>query len=55
MTKPTDKQPAEQFDSITYCIDFWQGAIDADDEIDLCLREAIHHSPRHVRACDDVA
>ena len=55
MTNPTDKKPAGQFDSITYCIDFWEGAIDAEDEIDLCLREAIHHSPRHVRAFDDVA
>ncbi len=55
MTNPTDQKPADQFDSITYCIDFWEGAIDAADEIDLCLREAMHHSPRYVRAGDDVA
>ncbi len=55
MTKPTEKQPAEQFDSITYCIDFWEGAIDAQDAINRCLRELPHYSPRHVRAADDVA
>ena len=46
---PTDKP----HDSIQFCIDFWEGAIDFEDEIDLCLRELT--SPRHVRACDDVA
>ena len=50
-TKPS----RDFFDSFDYCINFWDGALDAEDEIDLCLREAIHHSPRHVRACDDVA
>jgi hypothetical protein len=55
MTKPADKKTADPFDSIAYCIEFWDGAIDAEDEIDLCLREACPRGPRHVRACDDVA
>ncbi len=54
MTKPTDKK-TDHFDSITFCIDFWEGVIDAEDEIDLFLREVADHRPRHVRAADDVA
>jgi len=49
MTNPNDKQPLNSFD---YCLDFWDGALDPEDEIDHFIREA---SPRHVRACDDVA
>jgi hypothetical protein len=48
--KPTDNKPRDSFD---YCLDFWEGAIDAEDEIDHFIRELPR--PRHVRAADDVA
>jgi hypothetical protein len=48
MTMKTDK---ESHDPLDYCLDFWEGAIDAEDEIDHIIREM----PRHVRAADDVA
>jgi len=45
------------FDSIDYCINFWDGALDPEDEIDHFLGETAYpaHSPRHVRASDDLA
>jgi hypothetical protein len=56
MNKATDRKTAgEPFDSFDYCITFWEGAIENEDEIDLCLREVTQHSPRHVRAADDLA
>ncbi len=44
-------------DSFDYCIHFWDGALDPEDEIDHFLREAAYPapSPRQVRAGDDVA
>jgi len=50
MNHPTDTKPRDSFD---YCLDFWEGAIDAEDEIDLFVREL--NSPRQVRTCDDAA
>lgn len=47
---PTDNKPRDSFD---YCLDFWEGAIDADDEIDHFVREC--SNPRHVRVADDEA
>jgi hypothetical protein len=35
---PTDKDETE-FDSFQFCIDFWEGAIDVEDEIDHFVRE----------------
>jgi hypothetical protein len=40
-------------DSFDYCLDFWEGAIDAEDEIDLLVREL--QSPRQVCNRDDAA
>lgn len=50
MNNPADTKSRDSFD---YCIDFWEGAIDAEDEIDLFVRELI--SPRHVWTCGDEA
>jgi hypothetical protein len=48
MNGPIDTKLRDSFD---YCLDFWEGAIDAEDEIDLFLREA--KNPRQVLTCDD--
>ena len=42
---------ADPLDSFDYCIQFWDGALDAEEEIDRCVRET---SPRKVPA-DDAA
>jgi hypothetical protein len=47
-----DEKPRDSFD---YCIEFWAGALDAEEEIEHFVREASPHGPRHVRAADDVA
>jgi hypothetical protein len=47
-----DNQPLDSFD---YCINFWDGAIDAQEEINHFVREASPHGPRNVRAFDDLA
>jgi hypothetical protein len=43
-------QSEHEYDSIDYCINFWEGAQEDIDEIicDLC-------PPQHIRAFDDVA
>ena len=46
---PTDKDKND-FDSILFCIDFWEGAIDAEDEIDHFVRELSRHT-----SPDDIA
>ncbi len=44
--RQTEEYSDEPFDSFDYCIAFWEGALDEQDEIDFCLREA---APRHAR------
>lgn len=52
MSKATDQQPGTApLDSWDYCIAFWAGALD-DDE-DQVVREIA--GPRNVRTLDDVA
>jgi hypothetical protein len=41
------------FDSFDYCISFWEGAIDNEEDAALAVRELT--TPRHIRAFDDVA
>jgi len=54
MSKAKDRQSAgEQFDSIDYCINFWEGAIDNEEDTALALREL--NVTRRVRAFDDLA
>jgi hypothetical protein len=50
MNHSTDEKPRDSFD---YCLDFWDAAIDAEDEIEFLVRERT--SPRQVRASDDAA
>ena len=41
MTTEEDAKPTKPaFDSFEYCIDFWQDALDAGDEIDHFIRAA---------------
>lgn len=47
------RRPREEtYDSFDYCIDFWQGALDDEEEARRIVRQS---RPRHVRAFDDVA
>ncbi len=50
MNNPDDMKPLDSFD---YCLDFWEGAINAEDEIDLFVRDL--NNPRQVQTCDNVA
>jgi hypothetical protein len=55
---PTPRHAAPRdavFDSIDYCINFWQGALDDEHEARQIIQEQQPHGPRHVRAFDDLA
>jgi hypothetical protein len=52
-TRPDN--PASATDSFDYCRDFWEGALDAEDEIDHFVREARPHGPRHADRSEDMA
>ena len=54
MTTPHDN-PAPILDSFDYCLAFWDGALDAEDEIDHFVREGRPHGPRQVGLFEDVA
>ncbi len=54
MSKATDITTAgEPFDSWDYCINFWEGAIDNEEDAALAMRELI--VARRVRAFDELA
>jgi len=54
MSKVTDRKTGgEEFDSFDYCINFWEGAIDNEEDTALALREL--NVTRRVRAFDDLA
>jgi hypothetical protein len=54
MSKATDrKTTGEQFDSFDYCINFWEEAIDNEEDTETARREV--NAARHVPAFDDVA
>ncbi|MFL5342369.1 MAG: hypothetical protein ACJ8F7_19650 [Gemmataceae bacterium] len=44
---------ADEFDSIDYCINFWEGAIDNEEDAELAMRGL--NTARHIRAFDDLA
>ena len=43
----------ESLDSWDYCINFWEGALDDDEDARQEVKQL--NGPRHVRAFDDVA
>ena len=54
MSKATDRKTAgKEFDSLDYCINFWEGAIDNEEDTETARRQL--NAARHVRAFDDVA
>ena len=56
MSKAKDRQSAaEPFDSIDYCINFWEGALDAEDEIDQLHEGGNYLTAASIHASDDVA
>jgi hypothetical protein len=52
LDRTTNATDTTTLDSFAYCLAFWEGALDDEDEIDHFIRES---QPRHVRAADDVA
>jgi hypothetical protein len=53
--KAQPNDPLKALDSFDYCVEFWDGALDAEDEIDHFVRQASPHGPRQAQPVEDVA